>query len=116
MLLDIKTLTLGEVAKIEELSGQSFTEFGGDNKPVGLTLAAIAFVAKRREQLAAGTKPTYTWNDALGLTFAEANDLIDFGEDEYDEASPAVPAEAPADEAPGEPDPAVDPTGEDAGL
>lgn len=84
-MLDISKLTLGEVAKIEELSGQSIAAIGEENSPKGKTLAAMAFVAKRREQLAAGETATFTWNEALGLTFEEANALIGINADDEDQ-------------------------------
>lgn len=92
-MLDITRLTLGEVATIEELSGQSISAIGEENSPKGKTLAAMAFVAKRREELAAGVTPTFKWNDALGLTFEEANALIGLSDDEDEEAA-ADPTEA----------------------
>ena len=69
-MFDINRLTLGEVAKIEELSGMPISEIGNDDKPKGLALAALAFVAKRRQD------PKFSWNDAQGLTFDEANDIL----------------------------------------
>ena len=48
MALNINSLTLGEVAKVEELSGLPFSSIAEDDKPKGLALAALAFVAKRR--------------------------------------------------------------------
>lgn len=86
-MLDYTRLTLGEVAKIEELSGQSIATIGQESAPKGAVLAAMAFVAKRREQLAAGEKPTFTWNDAQGLTFEEANALLGLSDDEDEEAA-----------------------------
>lgn len=76
MAVDINKLTLGEVAKVEELSGLSISSIGDDDKPKGLALAALAFVAKRRED------PKFSWNDALLLTFDEAGALLGINADD----------------------------------
>lgn len=83
MALDIQRLTLGEVAKIEELSGQSITAIGEDDQPKGNALAAMAFVAKRRED------PKFSWNAATALTFEEANEILGFSDEDEDEAEAA---------------------------
>lgn len=75
--MDVNKLTLGEVAKVEELSGQSLRGFGDDTQPMGKMLAALAFVVMRR------TDPKFTWNDALGLSIDEAQAAVGFtGDDE----------------------------------
>lgn len=94
-MIDINRLTLGEVAKIEELSGQPISAIGDEDKPKGLALAALAFVAKRRED------PKFTWNAAQELTFDEANKILGFGQDDEEEA-----ADAPLDEPAGTSSPA----------
>lgn len=88
MTIDINRLTLGEVAKIEELSGQPITAIGDDERPKGLALAALAFVAKRRED------PKFSWNAAQELTFDEANTILGLGGDE--EEADAAPLDEPA--------------------
>lgn len=94
--MDINNLTLGEVATIEDLSGQGIAAFANDEKPKGLALAAFAFVIKRR------TAPEFLWNDALGLTFDEAHEILGIGGDDEDgpagddAKSPNEPAEQPA--------------------
>ena len=45
-----KSLTIGEMAKIEELSGLSVAQFDDNDKPRGLFMAAMAFVVKKREE------------------------------------------------------------------
>lgn len=85
-MIDIQRLTLGEVSKIEELSGQSIGSIGDESAPKGKTLAALAFVAKKREE------PKFTWNDALGLSLDEATAII--GLDEGEDA-PLEPAPEP---------------------
>lgn len=74
--MDISRLTLGEVAKIEELSGQPISRLGEEDAPKGAVLAALAFVAKRREN------PKFTWNDAQALTFDEANAILNLTSDD----------------------------------
>lgn len=88
-MIDVTRLTLGEVAKIEELSGQPISAIGDDDKPKGLALAALAFIAKRREN------PSFSWNEAQQLTFDEAQAVL--GIDAAEEQEEA--AEAPLDEA-----------------
>lgn len=87
-MIDIQRLTLGEVAKIEELSGQSISSIGDDNSPKGKTLAALAFVAKKRED------PKFTWNDALGLELDEANKIIGLDDGDEGEDAPLDPPPA----------------------
>lgn len=88
-MIDINTLTVGEIAKIEELSGQAITAMGNDDAPKGLMLAALAMIAKRRQD------PAFTWNQAQTLTFSEANALIGLSQDDDEEESDA-PLEQPA--------------------
>lgn len=76
MALDITTLTLREVAQFEDLSGQTLGSLGDGEKPKGLALAAMAFVAKRRED------PKFSWNDAQDLTLADMDGLLEVSDDE----------------------------------
>lgn len=78
MSLNVNRLTLGEVAKVEELSGMPISAIGDDDRPKGLALAALAFVAKRRED------PKYSWNQAQGLTLDEAQDILGMNQPEDD--------------------------------
>jgi hypothetical protein len=80
--LDVNTLTLGEVARFEDLSGQSISQLGDESVPKGKALAALAFLVKRRQELAAGEKPSFTWNQAQELTIAEANALLGLDADD----------------------------------
>lgn len=96
-MIDIKSLTLGEVARIEDLSGLSISDIANDTKPKGKALAAIAFIVKRREELAAGQKPSFTWNQAQDLTFDQASELLGLGDDEDGDAE-AEGAEDPKDD------------------
>lgn len=75
-MFDVSKLTLGEVAKVEELSHLPITVMGDDERPKGLLTAAIAFVIKRR------SSPEFTWNDALALTLDQANDIVGISDDQ----------------------------------
>lgn len=87
--LDINRLTLGEVAKVEELSGMPISAIGDDERPKGNALAALAFVAKRRED------PKFTWNQAQGLTLDEAQDILGMGPTQQDGPPPETEKAAP---------------------
>lgn len=93
-MLNMDRLTLGEVARIEDLSGQSIAQFGDEDKPQGLMLAALAFVAARRERLAGDRPDELTWPQALDLTMDEANVLV-FGGDAATEDGDAPAPEPP---------------------
>ncbi|MGG7466045.1 hypothetical protein [Plantibacter sp. YIM 135347] len=75
MAINIKKLTLGEMAKVEELSGLSIDSISDSASPKGLLLAALAFVAKKR------TNPEYTWNEAQALTAEDVAELGLTGDD-----------------------------------
>ncbi|HZX00359.1 MAG TPA: hypothetical protein VFF10_09875 [Trueperaceae bacterium] len=101
-MFDVKSLTLGEIDRIEELSGRSIDSIGDDGAPKGKMLAAMVFVMKRREHLAAGRPPSPTdWNDALGMTMVEANAVLGITKDE--------PQDAPAEPEPKAPGAGVQP-------
>lgn len=74
-MIDFSTLTMAEVSVIEDLSGMSITALGDEEAPRGKAMAAIAFIVKRREN------PAYTFNDAMGLTMGELNDILATDED-----------------------------------
>lgn len=88
MALDVEKLTLGEVAKVEELSGQSIAEIGNDTAPKGKALAALAFVTKKRED------PSYSWNDAMSLTFDQAQEILGMNDDEDEQEDPTQPEDS----------------------
>lgn len=75
-MFDIQKLTLGELAKVEELAGLSMSALGDDAAPKGLALAALAMVVKRRQQMAEGLPPKFSWNEALGLATDEAMEIL----------------------------------------
>lgn len=94
-MIDITKLTMGEIAKVEDLSGQPISAIGNDASPKGLALAALAFVTKKRHE------PAYTWNDAQLLTLEDVNAIL--GLDESEETDPldssdasSTPKESPA--------------------
>lgn len=81
--LDPSKLTLGEVARVEELANQPFTGLSDSDRPKGKVLAALAYVAMKRHD------PAYTWNDALALTFDQLGDIVNLDGD--DDETPADP-------------------------
>lgn len=85
-MIDLNTLTLGEIDRIETLGGCSIDMISTDTQPKGKPLAALAFVVKRRNELAAGDKPRFTFNDAMALTMVEANTLIGLDQDDDEQA------------------------------
>lgn len=90
--IDFDSLTLGEVATIENLSGFGIGALN-EEKPQGKFLAALYMVVKRRSG-----EPTYTFNQAMNVPIKEANEYLGFGED--DDADDAEADEtAPADDA-----------------
>lgn len=68
--MDINTLTLGEVAKIEELSGQPLAALSDESAPKGKLMAALAFVIKRRQD------PKFTMIQAEDLNMADIQALL----------------------------------------
>lgn len=91
-MFDLSKLSLGEMAKIEELSGQPIAALSDESAPKGLALAALALIAKRRED------PSFTWNAAQDLTFQEANDILGLAASTDEEA--ASPLDGPATDGP----------------
>lgn len=73
-MFDVNALTLGEVAAVEDLSGSPIDTI--ESGPKGKTLAALAYVIKRR------TNPEFKFKDALDLTFTEANEILGFTEED----------------------------------
>jgi hypothetical protein len=70
-MIDLATLTLGEVSLIEDLSGLSIGSIAEADKPKGKAMAAIAMVIKRRTG-----EPTFTFNAALALPMNEVEKLL----------------------------------------
>lgn len=88
---DFDTLTLGEVATIEDLSGYGIGALN-EGTPQGKFLAALYMVAKRRSG-----DPTYTFNQALGVgikdaqTFLGLSDDTDDADEDDETAVPSAP-------------------------
>jgi hypothetical protein len=68
--MDIKNLTMGEISKVEELSGMPIAALADDDKPKGKLMAALAFVIRRRED------PKFTLEAANNMTMDEINALL----------------------------------------
>lgn len=68
---DFESLTLGEVALIEDLSGLSIGAIADEGEPKGKAMAAIVMVIKRRSG-----DPTFSFNQALAVPLSEANELL----------------------------------------
>ena len=56
--LDVNDLTIGEMEKVEELSGRPFDDLSKDNAPKAKILRALVTVIKQR------TDPSFTWEQA----------------------------------------------------
>lgn len=97
MALDLAKLNLGEISLIEDFTGLPYDEAMAEGQPKGKAMAALGLVAKRREQLAAGGLPTFSWNDAQKLTFQDVATLLGWDQNTDEEV---------ADDAPKEPSPA----------
>lgn len=65
----IGKLTLGELAKVEEIGKGSINDLANDEKPKMQMLIALAFVVKKRED------PTFTVNQAEALTMEDLTAL-----------------------------------------
>ena len=68
--MDLNNLTLGEVARIEEISGLPMAAMADEAQPKGKQLAAVAFVLMKRDD------KTYTMKQAEELTMAEVMELL----------------------------------------
>ena len=66
----MKALTIGEIAKVEELSGLSAVHFEDDESPRANLLAAMAYVIKRREE------PKLKFTDVLDMEMEEVNTIV----------------------------------------
>ena len=68
--MDINNLTLGEVSRIEEISGLPLSAMAYEAKPKGKQLAAVAFILMKRED------KTYTLKQAEELTMPEVMQIL----------------------------------------
>lgn len=66
----IETLTIGELRKVEEVSGLPMTKFDDPDSPKAGFMIGIAYVLKRRED------PKVKLSDIENMTGDEINDLI----------------------------------------
>lgn len=73
--MNVNKLTLGEIAKVEELAGTGIASFGDDTAPKGKLMAALAFIIKKR------TDKDFTFAQALELTEDDLTDLLGVEED-----------------------------------
>jgi hypothetical protein len=63
----MKQLTLGEIAKVEDLTGRSIDD---QDQPRGKYLIALTYVLKRRET------PDFTYADAENMDASEAGEVV----------------------------------------
>lgn len=68
-MLDMNALTLGEIAQIEDIAGQSISVMADDAAPKAKLMAAMAYIARRRED------PTYTLQQAEAMSMEEFDAL-----------------------------------------
>lgn len=102
-MLDINKLTLGETSKVEDLAGTSIGDLGEPGRPQSKLLAGLVFVLKRREQLAQGLPPTYTWNEALDMSQEDTATFLGLGDDEDADQVGEVPDAGPKEIEPSAP-------------
>lgn len=80
----LNALTVGEAAKVEDLSGQRIAEFsdGDIGKASTLFIAGLAFVWLKRSE------PATTWNDVLGMDYEAMLGILGQGDtdDEQEDA------------------------------
>lgn len=83
--IDFESLTLGEVATIEDLSGVPIATYS-EQTPQGKFLAALVMVAKRRNG-----EPGFKFNDALALPMNDAHAYLGIGDDDEADDVEVVP-------------------------
>lgn len=69
-MLDLDSLTLSDIALIEEKSGVPLDAMGDDDSPKGKLMAAMAFVALRKR----GENPT--WTQVMNMTMGEVSAVL----------------------------------------
>lgn len=100
-MIDISNWTMGELATLEGLSGQSINSIGDDDTPKVKTLTAMAFLYKRRTG-----HPDYKYAQAEKLTMAEISELLDLNDDTDEDLDEATEGEDDPKASPG-PEPAT---------
>lgn len=68
--MNVQTLTMGELAKVEEISGVSINQMGDPETPKARMMIAIAFLTKKRED------PSVKLSDIEALTLTDLQALI----------------------------------------
>jgi hypothetical protein len=76
--MDISRLTLGEIAKVEEIAGQTINSLSDNEKPKGKLLIGLAYVIKRREN------PKFSMLEAEALTMDDISEILGLTEEEED--------------------------------
>lgn len=76
--LDLSRLTLGEVAKLEDLSGLPLSRIADEEAPQGKLLAAYVFISERRNGHA------IAWPECLALEVPQAMALLGMDADDVD--------------------------------
>lgn len=74
--MDIAQLTIGEMAKVEELAKAPLGHFGDEDKPQAKLYAALVFVLKRREN------KDFSIDDAMNMTMDEMATFLGVDDDE----------------------------------
>lgn len=87
MALDFNKLTMGEISLLEDCTGERFAA-GMSETPSVKMLMGMAMIAKRREQMSAGERPSFSWADVEAITFDDAMDLI--GDDSDPKETPTI--------------------------
>lgn len=92
MAFDVSKLTLGEIAKVEELSGYGIGMIEDPATPKGKLFVALAYIIQKRSD------PTYTLAKAEQLTLIEAERIVTGGDAIVDGAAVFPTQPAPASE------------------
>ena len=69
--MNINELTLGDIAEVEEMSGQSFASLTDGKSAKGSLMVALAWVIKRKED------PKFSYEDAKQLKMSEIEGLFE---------------------------------------
>ena len=70
----IERLTVGDIAIVEDLSGQGMAALGDESAPKGKLMAALAYVIKRKQDKG------FTFADALDMTMTEVQEVLGLDE------------------------------------
>jgi hypothetical protein len=69
--MNVNELTLGDVAEVEDLSGQPLASLSDTKAPKGKLMVALAYIIKRKQD------PKFTLEHAKKLTMEEIEGLFD---------------------------------------